>query len=108
MIAGESSEEAAARRSLQEVECETTPADVLTPAQGAVVLQSFSTACPEPAGGWTAATAAQYTCSEDCARVFVTAYNDCRTSYMERVAAAPDAHRSQRDLRKIARPHRVR
>ena len=62
------------------------------------MLQSFSAACPEPAGGWTAATAAQYTCSEECARVFVTAYNDCRTSYMERVAAATDEQKAAREM----------
>ena len=55
-------------------------ADMLTPAQCAVVLQQFPTACPQPAGGWTTAAAAQYTCSDDCAKIFVTAYNQCRVS----------------------------
>jgi hypothetical protein len=62
-------------------------ADVLTPAQCAVVMSSFTTACPEPRGGWTSATAAQYTCSDECARIFVTAYMQCRTTYVESIAS---------------------
>jgi hypothetical protein len=61
-------------------------ADILTPAQCAVVMSSFSTACPEPQGGWSTATAAQYTCTDECARIFVTAYTQCRTTYEQSIA----------------------
>lgn len=69
------------------VESEGLVADVLTPAQCAVVMSSFSTACPEPRDGWSTTTAAQYTCSDECARIFVTAYMQCRTTYLESIAS---------------------
>jgi hypothetical protein len=59
--------------------------DKLTPVQCSVLMDEFKTACKAPFGGWSAVSAASYTCSEQCARTFVTAYNDCHLSYMARV-----------------------
>ena len=78
------------------VTCDTTAepigprADILTPAQCAVVLGSFTTSCPTPLGGWTLASASQYTCSDECASVFVTAWSQCHTTYLARFAGASD------------------
>ena len=59
--------------------------DILTPSQCAVVMDEFPKACPEPSVGWSPSSAAAYTCSQQCARTFVTAYTDCQTTYFAQV-----------------------
>ena len=49
----------------------------------------IATACPDPAGGWSPASARAYDCSSDCARMLFAAVNECQATFAAYVDTWP-------------------
>ena len=65
--------------------------DQLPPPVCTRVVDGLQAACPSPAGGWSVASAASYTCSAGCARAITTAFHYCGTTFASRIQSSANA-----------------